>query len=255
MNTKLFVVFLSFVFAGCMQSAIEEVKPNILFCIMDDASVHMGAYGYKWVNTPAFDRLAREGVLFTNAYTPNAKCAPSRSAVLTGRNSWQLEEAANHVLNFPAKFKTFPEVLRENGYVTALTGKGWGPGNPGTVNGETRLLIGTEYNGIKNTPWAKHMSNTDYAANFEKFLDDMEEGKSWFFWYGAHEPHNYYEYGAGQRVGKKQLADIDSVPAYWPDNEIVRNDMLDYGLEIDWADMHLGRMIESLEKEDFLRIP
>jgi N-sulfoglucosamine sulfohydrolase len=120
MKTKLFSVILSFLLAGCMQSATEEVKPNILFCIMDDASVHMGAYGYKWVNTPAFDRLASEGVLFTNAYTPNAKCAPSRSAILTGRNSWQLEEAANHVLNFPAKFKTFPEVLRENGYCDRL---------------------------------------------------------------------------------------------------------------------------------------
>lgn len=252
MRTKLFIVFLSFFLMGCMQSATEEVKPNILFCIMDDASVHMGAYGYKWVNTPAFDRLASEGVLFTNAYTPNAKCAPSRSAILTGRNSWQLEEAANHVLNFPAKFKTFPEVLRENGYYTALTGKGWGPGNSGTIDGEPRLLIGEEYNQIKTTPWAKHISNTDYAANFEKFLDDMEEGKSWFFWYGAHEPHNYYEHGAGQRVGNKKLSDIDSVPAYWPDNEIVRTDMLDYGLEIDWADLHLGRMIESLEKRGML---
>jgi N-sulfoglucosamine sulfohydrolase len=61
MKTKLFAVILSFLLAGCMQSATEEVKPNILFCIMDDASVHMGAYGYKWVNTPAFDRLASEG--------------------------------------------------------------------------------------------------------------------------------------------------------------------------------------------------
>ena len=55
-------------------------RPNILFCIADDASwAHMGAYGCSWVRTPGFDRVAREGVLFTNAYTPNAKCAPSRS--------------------------------------------------------------------------------------------------------------------------------------------------------------------------------
>ncbi|MBE0654929.1 MAG: sulfatase [Bacteroidales bacterium] len=237
---------------GCGEHSKEATKPNILFCIMDDASPHMGAYGFKWVNTPTFDRLAKEGILFTNTYTPNAKCAPSRSSLLTGRNSWQLEEAANHVVNFPAKFKTFPEVLRDNGYVTALTGKGWGPGNPGMINGEPRLLIGNVYNEIKNTPWTKHISHIDYAANFEEFLDDMEEGKSWFFWYGSHEPHNYYEYGTGQRIGKRQLSDIDSVPAYWPDNDIVRNDMLDYGLEIDWADMHLGRMIESLEKRGML---
>ena len=254
MNNKPLLGLFSLVIvaAGCADRAKEVSKPNILFCIMDDASAHMGAYGYSWVNTPAFDRVAKEGLLFSNAYTPNAKCAPSRSALLTGRNSWQLEEAANHVLNFPAKFKTFPEVLRENGYVTALTGKGWGPGYPGTIDGEPRLLIGKEYNEIKTTPWAKHISNIDYAANFEKFLDDVKKGKSWFFWYGSNEPHNYYEYGAGQRVGNKKLSDIDSVPAYWPDNEIVRTDMLDYGLEIDWADMHLGRMIESLEKRGLL---
>jgi arylsulfatase A-like enzyme len=110
---------------GHGETTKNSTKPNILFCIMDDASPHMGVYGCKWVKTPAFDRLAKEGVLFTNAYTPNAKCAPSRASGLTGRNSWQLEEAANHVNYFPAKFKSFPEVLCENGYVTALTGKGW----------------------------------------------------------------------------------------------------------------------------------
>ncbi len=184
----------------------QNVKPNILFCIMDDASVHMSAYGNKWCNTPAFDRLASEGVFFTNAYTPNAKCAPSRSSLLTGRNSWQLEEAANHVVNFPAKFKTFPEVLRENGYITAKTGKGWGPGNPGTIDGKERLLIGESFSDIKRKPWAEGMSNEDYSANFDDFLNNVEEGKPWFFWYGAREPHRPYEYGSGQKVGNKQIS-------------------------------------------------
>ena len=84
--------------------------PNILFCIADDASwAHVGAYGCSWVRTPGFDRVAREGVLFTNAYTPNAKCAPSRACILTGRNPWQLKAAANHIPFFPAEFKTYAE--------------------------------------------------------------------------------------------------------------------------------------------------
>jgi N-sulfoglucosamine sulfohydrolase len=214
--------------------------------------VHMSAYGYGWCKTPSFDQVAEQGLLFTNAYTPNAKCAPSRSCILTGRNSWQLEQAANHVLNFPAKFKTFPEVLRENGYITAKTGKGWAPGNPGTVNGRTRLLIGQDVSDIKSKPWATGMSSTDYAANFEAFLDTVGEDQSWFFWYGAHEPHRRYEYGSGQEIADKKLSDIDSVPAFWPDNEIIRNDMLDYALEIEYADSHLGRMIGSLEKRGLL---
>ena len=252
MKLKLFLISVPFAIAGCSQPNEENEKPNILFCIMDDASVHMSAYGYDWCKTPSFDKLAEKGILFTNAYTPNAKCAPSRSSVLTGRNSWQLEEAANHVVNFPAKFKTFPEVLRENGYVTAKTGKGWGPGDPGTIDGKKRQLIGEEWSDIKMKPWAKGMSNEDYSANFNAFLDSLDEGQSWFFWYGAREPHRRYEYGAGQRVAKKKLTDIDTVPAFWPDNEIIRNDMLDYALEIEYADMHLGKMIEGLEKRGLL---
>ena len=69
-------------------------RPNILFAIADDWSYgHAGVYGCRWVETPSFDRIAKEGILFRNAYTPNAKCAPSRATILTGRYSWQLEEA------------------------------------------------------------------------------------------------------------------------------------------------------------------
>jgi N-sulfoglucosamine sulfohydrolase len=57
-------------------------KPNLLFAIADDAS-HMSAYGHRFVNTPHFDRIAREGLLFYYAYTTNPKCAPSRASILT----------------------------------------------------------------------------------------------------------------------------------------------------------------------------
>ena len=79
-------------FAGLAKAV--SPKPNILFAIADDASwKSFGAYGCEWIKTPAFDRVANHGILFTNAYTPNAKCAPSRASILTGRNSWQLAEA------------------------------------------------------------------------------------------------------------------------------------------------------------------
>src|SRR5215204_6703814 len=91
-------------------SVFAADRPNILFVIADDQSYpHASAYGTTWVKTPAFDRIAREGLLFMRAYTPNAKCAPSRACILTGRNSWQLEAACNHICFFPAKFKTYAE--------------------------------------------------------------------------------------------------------------------------------------------------
>ena len=253
MKLKLYVLLITVTLAGCNKQTPKEIKkPNILFCIMDDAGIQMGSYGYDWCKTPAFDRLAENGILFTNAYTPNAKCAPSRSSVLTGRNSWQLEEAANHVVNFPAKFKTFPEVLRENGWLTASTGKIWGPGDPGMIDGKKREFFDQESGDIKTKPWANGMSGEDYAANFEAFLNSKEEDKPWCFWYGAREPHRKYEYGSGQRVANKKLSDIDFVPAFWPDNEIIRNDMLDYSLEVEYADSHLGQMIENLENRGLL---
>ncbi len=86
--------------------------PHILFAIADDWGAHAGAYGTPWVKTPAFDRVAREGVLFRNAYTPVAKCAPSRAIVLTGRHAWQNEEAGNHLAYFPAKLRSWPEALQ-----------------------------------------------------------------------------------------------------------------------------------------------
>ena len=102
MNVLPLLLFVGSIVVPASVSAADS-RPNILFCIMDDASyMHMSAYGCEWTHTPSFDRLANEGILFQNAYTPNAKCAPSRSSILTGRNSWQLEEAANHIVNFPA---------------------------------------------------------------------------------------------------------------------------------------------------------
>jgi len=223
-------------------------SPNILFALADDASYpHMGAYGCQWVKTPAFDRVAREGILFTNCYTPNAKCAPSRASILTGRNSWQLEEAANHWCYFPTKFKTYAEALAENGWHVGYVAKGWAPG-VAELNGVKRQLTGKPYNAKKLTPPARHINSSDYAANFSDFINDKPADKPFCFWYGSTEPHRAYEYNAGVTKGGKNISDIDTVPEFWPDNETVRRDMLDYAFEIEWFDSHLQRMLALLEE-------
>ena len=230
-------------------SADAAQRPNILFCIADDASFpHMGAYGCSWVETPGFDRVAEEGILFTRCYTPNAKCAPSRSCILTGRNSWQLEEACNHWPYFPVKFKTYAEALIDNGYHVGYTGKGWAPGIALDANGKRRNLPGPPYSKLKTKPPAKAIAPTDYAANFETFLKDQPKGKPFCFWYGGHEPHRAYEYGAGIRYGKKKLDQIDKVFKFWPDNETVRTDLLDYAFEIEYFDQHLKKMLDRLDE-------
>ncbi len=248
----LFTMMLPLAMGGCQtaaESSQETPRPNILFAIADDASwKHFGAYGSDWVKTPAFDRVAREGILFTHAYTPNAKCAPSRSSILTGRNSWQLEEAANHSPLFPAKFTTYAEALGEKGYWVGSTAKGWAPGDPGEINGKKRELTGPKFDEHTTTPPAKHISNNDYARNFEAFLKARPEGQPFCFWYGSLEPHRAYEFEAGIKYGEKSRNEIDEVPPFWPDVDTVRTDMLDYAFEIEYFDLHLQRMLEKLDE-------
>ncbi len=247
---KAFLLATSIVVTSCgSKDRVPEAKrPNILFVIADDVSYpHKSAYGCPWVKTPAFDRVASEGLLFNNAYTSNAKSAPSRACILTGQYSWELEEIANHVSIWPEnKFPTIFETLAESGYYTAFTGKGWAPGNPGMKNGAIRELIGVPYQDKQLDPPTKHISKTDYAGNFSMFLSNKPKNKPWAFWYGAHEPHRRYEYGSGALLGNKSIDDIDKVPFFWPDNKVVRNDMLDYAFEIEHFDRHLGHMLEML---------
>lgn len=225
----------------------EAALPNILFCIADDWGLHAGVYGTRWVKTPAFDRVAREGVLFWNCYTPMAKCAPSRAIVLTGRNLWQLEEAGNHMAQFPSKFRSWPEVLSGKGWAMGMTGKGWGPGIANDAFGQPREMTGKPFQARKAKPPTSQMGNNDYAANFTEFLDSVPENTPWCFWYGSTEPHRGYEYRSGVTQGGKKLSDISEVPRYWPDTETVRHDMLDYAFEVEHTDHHLGRMLDELE--------
>ncbi len=249
MYNALLVVILAGLVGGCAPPDVAPTPaPNILFAIADDVSYpHMSAYGTDWVQTPAFDRVAREGLLFMRAYTPNAKCAPSRSAILTGRNSWQLEAAANHWPYFPATFTTYAEALTRRGFHVGYTAKGWGPGVALDADGNPRQLAGTPYNEHILDPPASGISANDYARNFEAFLDARPAGVPFVFWYGALEPHRGYEFGAGEAKGGKTKDMIDTVPAFWPDTDSVRTDLLDYAYEIEHFDTHLGRMLALLE--------
>lgn len=223
-------------------------RPNILLAIADDWGPHAGAYGTPWIQTPAFDRVAREGLLFTHAYTPNAKCAPSRACLLTGRNPWQLKAAANHIPYFPPEFKGWAEALADHGWFVGFTQKGWGPGVATNVLGQPRLMTGRRFDRRTAPPPTSGISANDYAANFDDFLQAAPTNAPWCFWYGAIEPHRGYEFGSGTTRGGRKPADIDRVPGYWPDNETVRQDLLDYAFEAEHFDRHLGRMLASLER-------
>jgi len=225
-------------------AAQPAARPNILFIIFDDWGWnHAGAYGCTWVNTPSFDRVAREGILFKNAFTSNPKCSPCRASILTGRNSWQLEEASCHNGLFPSKFAVYPDLLEQAGYVVGLTGKGWGPGDFKST-GFKRNPAGPSFDEHKTKPPASGIGQLDYAKNFETFLKQRPAGRPFCFWMGFQEPHRAYELNSGVRNGKR--LDGVKVPAYLPDLDVVRGDLLDYSVEVEYADSYIGRALDVL---------
>lgn len=189
MMRRLLLPCLSWLTAVLAAAEPAAQRPNILFFIMDDwGSGHAGAYGCRWVKTPNFDRVAREGLLFTNAYTPTAKCAPSRSTIMTGRYPWQLGAAANHQCIFPPEYGIFPEALTTGGYFYASTGKTWGPGSMVDAQGKRRMYAGQSYDQVKASRPATGITNNDYAGNFEAFLRDTRPEQPWFFWAAPSNP-------------------------------------------------------------------
>lgn len=236
----------------------KNSKPNILFAISDDQSfAHTSFAGCKFVKTPAFDRVAREGVYFSNCYAGSPGCAPSRSTIVTGRYHWQNEQSGQHASSWMKKHVPFVDLLEANGYATGRTGKGVAPfryaRTPMDSLWRATDAAGIEYSQIRykkglldDERTAEGISDINYFENFKYFVDHVRGDKPFFFWYGAKEPHRDYEQDSWKRNGKK-VEDAD-LPGFFPDHEIVRGDLLDYAVEIEWFDLHLQRMLEYLEE-------
>lgn len=216
-------------------------RPNVLIAISDDQSwLHASAYGSRMVQSPNFDRVAREGVLFTQAFAGSPGCSPSRAALLTGRNTWQIEHAGTHASYFHPKYETFPDRLAQSGYAVGSTGKGWGPGD--------FKKLGREHNPAGPRITAKDPSGklSPYAAAFQKFLQNRPADQPFCFWFGSTDPHRGYQAGSGLKKGKR-LADAE-VPPFLPDTPEIRSDMLDYAFEVERFDEHLGQVLALLEE-------
>ncbi|MBT3288026.1 MAG: sulfatase [Victivallales bacterium] len=204
-------------------------RPNILFCLADDWGwPHAGAYGDKVVQTPTFDRLAREGVLFENAFVAVPSCTPCRNSILTGQMFYRLGEGANLWSTLDPKIPTFVGLLAAAGYATGHWRKAWGPG-------DFRAL------GYKENPCGPR------AKNFPQFMADRPKDKPFCFWLGTSDPHRPYKKGTGRASGM-DLAKI-RVPGFFPDTEEVRSDIADYYVEVQRWDRDVGKAVDILEKQ------
>ena len=224
-----------------------DKRPNILFVISDDQSYpYASIYGTTGLQTPAFDEVARSGILFTNAFAAAPQCSPSRAAILTGRNIWQLEEAGTHASYFPKKFQVFTDVLENSGYWIGYTGKPWAPGNWKGA-GWKRNPVGPEFDNKTLQAPTRDIANLDYFGNFVDFYNQKKDNKPFFFWYGAYEPHRPYALGSGKEAGKNLMKSF--IPQFLPSDTVVRSDIADYDFEIEWVDQQLGKMINFLRQK------
>jgi arylsulfatase A-like enzyme len=206
-------------------------RPNILLILADNWRwPTAGALGDPMARTPAFDRIAREGVLFTNTFNPVPSCSPTRSCLLTGKYAHQLGDSANLWSAFPKDTPIVTELLRQAGYETGYDGKAWGPGNF-EVAGWKENPVGTKY------------------ENFPAFHAQRDAGKPFFYWLGNTD--------TATKAGKlpfleAAMARLDPgalvVPPELPDCPEVRQDLLNYYGGVMKLDEEAQQAIDLLEK-------
>ena len=226
-SKRLFELALAILWGLATTTPAAEERPNIIFAIADDWGwPHAGAYGDPVVKTPAFDRLAKEGILFEHAYISSPSCTPSRNAILTGQYHWRLGYGGNLWSILDTKHRTYPHLLAAAGYHTGHWRKSYGPGR----------LDG----------WETHPAG-EVAGTFERFLQSRPKDKPFCFWFGASDPHRPYKAGTGRAKG------IDPAKiklfAHYPDSETIRSDVADYYFEVERWDGDVARVLDLLDQE------
>lgn len=212
--------------------ADADERPNIMFCIADDWGwPHAGAYNDPVVKTPAFDRIAKEGLLFEHAFISSPSCTPSRNAILTGQFHWRLGHAGNLHSILDTKHKTYPHLLADAGYFIGSWRKSWGPGKADNWNDTKHgFPSGKKYNEMD-----------EFFEAWEKNRD-----KPFCFWLGASDPHRGYKLNSGRESGM----DISKIKLFdhYPDSETVRSDVADYYFEVQRFDSDVERALTKLEE-------
>jgi len=201
-------------------------KPNILLLLADDWSwPHAGALGDPVVKTPNFDRIARQGVLFNNAFVTAPSCTPSRAGLCTGQHHWRLQGAANLGGSLPKAAITYQDLLTKAGYHVGYSGKGVGPSNNSHRSSD---------------PCGR------WFRGFGEFMKARPDGAPFAYWLGSGRPHRPYKLGEGKAVGMDPAK--VKPPDCLPDCAEVRSDICDYYAAIQRFDTACGRILDYLDK-------
>ena len=246
-------------------AAEQGRRPNIVFILADDLGYgDLGCYGQERVRTPNLDRMAAEGVRFTNCYAGSTVCAPSRCTLMTGLHTGHCEVRGNALVPLRPGDVTVAEVLKEAGYVTGIVGK-WGLGEPDTTGvpnrqgfdewlgylnqghahnyypdhlwkNETRYPLPENANGKKGR--YSHDLFTTEALRFVRRHQDEP-----FFLYLAYTlPHANNELGAKTGNGMEVPSDAPYSNEPWPQPQ------KNHAAMITRLDRDIGRVMERLRE-------
>jgi arylsulfatase A-like enzyme len=258
--------------SACSVANAAAPRWNILFCFADDwgryASCYAGIDGKPSINdavkTPNVDRLAREGVLFRNAFVNAPSCTPCRSSLVSGRYFFNCGRGA--ILNgavWDSNIPSFPLLLKDNGYQIGKAYKVWSPGTPADAPiGEQqfayekagRLPTNFSEEAIRliesgaTVEEAKAKILDQVRGNFGDFLKDGKPGQPWLFWFGTTTTHRVWIKGSGKKLwGIEPDSLVGKMPKFLPDVPEVRQDVADYLGECQAVDAELGVLLMQLE--------
>ena len=243
-------------------------RPNILFAFADDMGRYASAYAKldpgglnDILSTPGFDRIAREGALFRNAFVNAPSCTPCRSSLLSGQYFWRTGQGA--ILQgavWDTKIPAYPLILRDAGYHIGHTYKVWSPGSPANAPYGGREYAynghGTRFNGYsqvalkaKDVAAMRQTLLEEVRGNFKDFLAARKDSQAFCYWFGPTNVHRRWVQGSGRKLWGLNPDDLKGkVPPFLPDVETVREDLADYFGEIQAFDAGFGVLLEELEK-------
>lgn len=248
---KYFLLGLSALFIlSCQTAAPEEAAtpPHLILIIADDmAWDDCGAYGHPNIRTPNIDRLAKEGMRFTQAFLTTSSCSPSRASIITGTYPHQTDAEQLH-WPLPGDRVTFVEQLKAKGYWTAAAGK-WHLGDA--------VRDRFDYIAAENTAGFVLQSGTEKAeteqpksdgSGCQQWLPTLQKrpaDQPFFLWLAAVDPHRpYHENIVDQPHGSEDII----LPPYLPDSEPVRKDFALYYDEIHRMDDYIGQVLAELDQ-------
>ena len=253
-------------------------QPNILLIYVDDLGFgDLGSYGHPSIKTPNIDALARDGMMLTNYYAPSALCSPSRAAVLTGRTpyrtgikSWIPEDSGVYLKDEEI---TLAEVLRAEGYATALIGKWHLNSDLGSDDEPQPTDQGFDYfygHNAFQVPTNRNPANVYrdrellppqegftaqlYVDEAIGWLDSRDDKEPFFLFLGMAEPHtpieNPDEYNAiYAQYTNGPIVPIPSGGPEIPVDLLIPRGPGEYYANITYMDAQLGRLLDWLDRE------